>query len=389
VRDVHKDRSLDLVGWFTLMPSSGPASNVLAIHQQVLEHFNESAVLLGFSPSELLQARTGGKLPIAIYESNYEVDSSVDPQQESDTTMESPPLQQNQRPQQLRLKFRELPYAVEAGEAEMISMTHVTQHSSHATATSTDEKPAEPVVTTPLGKSETPENPSKGKSPVPVEASVKTKRRAVAACDAPSSKSKDKSVDAATTSKPIDPVLRQVEEETIATLTTRANAIKMLQARVQLLATYLEALPENSPSVDELMPDAPTSTTNSSGGAVSPDSPLAAAAPGVTASPVILRQIQALVTRLSLVVPDSLAFQSELDREAADVQLISRLATALDNLSSAWDLGKMIVIAEQNRKGMMGGGSDEPLAGDMTLDLGFADLRDRKAARRLSGSAVI
>ena len=49
------------------------------------------------------------------------------------------------------------------------------------------------------------------------------------------------------------------------------------------------------------------------------------------------------------------AFRAELDRESADVQLISRLAAAVDNIAAAWDLGKAFAAAEQARKG--GGGS--------------------------------
>jgi COP9 signalosome complex subunit 6 len=53
-KDVHKSPALELVGWFTIAPTSGPQPHHLPIHQQILHTYNESAVLLAFHPSVLL-----------------------------------------------------------------------------------------------------------------------------------------------------------------------------------------------------------------------------------------------------------------------------------------------------------------------------------------------
>ena len=59
----------------------------------------------------------GSKLPLTIYESNYEVDELKQDQGEDKEMRDGEPV--------LKLKFRELPYSVETGEAEMISMDFV------------------------------------------------------------------------------------------------------------------------------------------------------------------------------------------------------------------------------------------------------------------------
>src|ERR1700709_1008902 len=74
VKDVHKVPALDLVGWYTIMPISGPQPIHLPLHREILESYNESAILLGFHPTAVLEGSVGGKLPLTIFESNYEAE---------------------------------------------------------------------------------------------------------------------------------------------------------------------------------------------------------------------------------------------------------------------------------------------------------------------------
>ncbi|KAI4122404.1 MAG: hypothetical protein LQ347_006509 [Umbilicaria vellea] len=130
-KDVHKSPALDLVGWFTVAPTSGPQPQHMPIHQHIIGNYNESAVLLTFHPSTVLDGGTvGGKLPLSIYESLYEQDSST-AQGAGDGDK---PMQVDGEEEPLKLRFRELPYSVETGEAEMISVDFVARGGGNATA---------------------------------------------------------------------------------------------------------------------------------------------------------------------------------------------------------------------------------------------------------------
>ncbi|KAI4193903.1 MAG: hypothetical protein LQ350_008100, partial [Teloschistes chrysophthalmus] len=85
-KDVHKEPALELVGWFTATPSTGPEMQHVPIHRQIIQNYNETAVLLAFHPSEALaEAGKGGKLPLTIYESIYESTQSVGKSGRNDT----------------------------------------------------------------------------------------------------------------------------------------------------------------------------------------------------------------------------------------------------------------------------------------------------------------
>jgi len=123
-KDVHQAPALELLGWFTTAPTTGPESVHVAIHQQILHTHNETAVLLAFHPASVLEgAAVGGKLPLTIYESVYESGENEDRSMEIDG--------QDAR---LGLKFKELSYSVETGEAEMISVDFVARGGGNATA---------------------------------------------------------------------------------------------------------------------------------------------------------------------------------------------------------------------------------------------------------------
>ena len=129
-KDVHKDPALELVGWFTTAPPTGPESQQLPIHQQILRDYNETAILLAFHPSGVFPgAAVGGKLPLTIYESVYE-SGKAEAKAGGVGAMEV----EDQQGSQLDLRFRELPYSVETGEAEMISVDSVARSGGAATA---------------------------------------------------------------------------------------------------------------------------------------------------------------------------------------------------------------------------------------------------------------
>jgi COP9 signalosome complex subunit 6 len=126
VKDVHKAPALDLVGWFTAIPPSGPESAQLPIHHQLLRDYNETALLLAFHPSSMGEtSSTRGKLPLTIYESVYEGERAGDGDKSMQIDGQESPL---------NLKFRELPYSIETGEAEMISVDFVARGGGNATS---------------------------------------------------------------------------------------------------------------------------------------------------------------------------------------------------------------------------------------------------------------
>ena len=134
-RDVHKVPALEVVGWFTTAPVTGPETQHLTIHEQILHDYNETALLLAFHPSTVVEgASVGGKLPLTIYESVYE-SSSDNPRAAAQADADGDSKMEGEGPEgQLEIKFRELPYSVETGEAEMIGVDYVARGAGNATA---------------------------------------------------------------------------------------------------------------------------------------------------------------------------------------------------------------------------------------------------------------
>lgn len=113
------------MGWWSTAPPSGPTPAQLPIQRQILEDYNESAVFLAFHPSRIQQSSSGaGKLPLTVYESVYEGDH-VDGEKK---------MQVDNEEQSLNIRFRELPYSVETGEAEMIGIDTITRSGRNAAA---------------------------------------------------------------------------------------------------------------------------------------------------------------------------------------------------------------------------------------------------------------
>lgn len=317
---VHKDRQLDFVGWYTLLPADGPTTTILPVHNQILERWNESAILLGFHPQEVLHHSVGSKLPLTIFESNYEADES-----RGDNDGEDKRMDDGERP--LKLKFRELPYSVETDETEMISMNYVAGSGGSAAAVAAkDEKPSRSV-----------------------ESNGKGKRRLV--------ESELEELKGASAADEDGPALTREEEETLATVTAKANAIKMLQSRIQLLVAYLERLPPSFINGET----AESSSMDTDGDQTTP-------------SLTVLRQIKALVGRLDLVIPsDSESFEKERATETNDVNLVDMLSTLMQSVGQARDVGKKFNIVESSKAQRRGGGDypggsfNLPGAGDLLI----------------------
>jgi COP9 signalosome complex subunit 6 len=301
VKDVHKSPALDLVGWYTIVPTSGPQPQHVAIQTQLSSLYSESTILLGFHPSAVLEGSVGGKLPLTIYEANVEPPETGS--REDVEMMDTLPS--------LKVTFKELPYSVETGEAEMIGIDFVAKGGGNATAVEALVK--KPSITTEAA------NMLKGKKRQEPEDDEK--------------QGDDQNI------------LSREEEELVSSLTAKANAIKMLHARINLITAYLEKLPPSYIA---------------SGGVDSTE----ASKDYTTINHPILRSIQALLNRLALLIPsDNAAFSQELLAEQNDVNLISLLNTITDSVKVARDVGRKFAIVEQernDRKGKQGNSREWP-----------------------------
>ncbi|KZF22825.1 hypothetical protein L228DRAFT_282906 [Xylona heveae TC161] len=286
-KDVHKPPALDLAGWFTITPKSGPQSHHLPIHRYILHKYNESAVLLAFHPSSREDGPVGGKLPLTIYESIYEGDSHATAGGEAgDNEM------QVEGEDALKLRFRELPYSVETGEAEMIGVDFVVRGGGGAVAVDPSTK---------LGS-------KKAKA-----AEKKTDTDSV--------------------------VLSPEDEELIATLTAKANATRMLHSRIKLIRAYLTSLP---PSYLTTGVESTSSTEN----AAQPTSPQHS-----EINHTILRSIQALLQRLPLLIPaNSQAFEQESLAEKNDVSLVTLLGNLSNGAKDIKELGRKFYLIDNHRQ---------------------------------------
>ena len=121
----------------------------------------------------------------------------------------------------------------------------------------------------------------------------------------------------------------------ITSLTARANAIKMLHTRIQLLKSYITSLP-------------PSYLTTSS---PPDDSTSAASSYQTEINHPILRSIQALLSRLPLLLPpDQAAFEQERLAEKSDVSLVDLLGNISKSVQDTREMGRKFGIIEQARQ---------------------------------------
>ncbi|KAJ5104460.1 hypothetical protein NUU61_001807 [Penicillium alfredii] len=200
VKDVHKDPPLDLVGWWSTAPSTGPDSSHLPLHRQLLQDYNESSIFLAFHPSQV-QSSSGAKLPLTIYESVHEGENAADTAKE---------MQVDGEETRLNIRFRELPYSVETGEAEMIGLDTIAKSSGNASESQVQESTR--------------------------QAGQKTSTQAE---------------------------LPHQEEELIGNLNTRLNAIRTLESRISLIKSYLSSISSDTESEkDSTTKDVPTALSH-------------------------------------------------------------------------------------------------------------------------------
>lgn len=280
MKAVHIDRNLDLVGWFTQLPRGTPGDNVWPIQRQILAH-NESAVLLGFHADEISTTSTG-KLPVTIYETSYGMADSTNTAKDDGEDEE---MKDNDG--RLKLTFHSIPFAVETGEAEMISMSGVASGATNAASAQVRQK----------------------KDPSDVPDGGKGKGKGNLAHIA-----QPANVDATSTT------LTKEDEAMISAVQTKANAIKMLKSRIDLLITYLQMGAQgNSTEKPEH-------------------------------SQALLRLIQALVHRLSLVESaNAEELQIELIREENDVDTIMLLNELMSRANNTRDVGRKFSAIESGK----------------------------------------
>jgi COP9 signalosome complex subunit 6 len=331
-KDVHKVPALDFVGWFTLCPESGPTAGFLPIHKQFLGQ-NESALLLAFHPSAIASsdgANVNGKLPLTIYETVYE----NEPTKQDDSM-------QIDGEDASGLKFRSIPYTIDTDETEMIAVDYVAKGGGNAAAVTADSE-----------------------STVPSEAQERADRKGKRRADEPPGAKKP--VNGTTSSN----TLTSEESDQIASMTTRLNSVRMLQSRINLLSTYLTSLPPSNLSD----PNSDTSIDQ--------------------AHLPHLRNIQALITRLSLLTPHTESSAPTLSTTSApltvvptqplldplthaqqaqsnDVALSSLLSVLGQDTQALTELGRKFNVIESVRqgkgKGKMGGGGGPGGGGGMAF----------------------
>ncbi|KAF2270144.1 hypothetical protein CC78DRAFT_452155 [Lojkania enalia] len=299
-KDVHKQPQLDLVGWFSLGPTTGPQPHHLPIHTRISELYTESPILFLFHPADAQsEATAAGKLPLTLYESVFEAPDGK--AMDIDGVTQSRPL-----------KFKELVYSIETGEAEMIGVDFVARGGGNATAVEGTAAPApKPDASKP--------DEEKGKK-------SKGKQK---------EKAKEEVIDESV-------VLSPEDDEILSTLTAKQNAIRMLSRRIYLLRAYLASLPPSYLS-DPSLPLSPSPDTSH---------PLPLNHP-------ILRSISAMLSRINILAPPgATAFTLESHQESSDVQLITLLSSITNSVSAAKDFGRKSYIVEnakhQGRKGGIG-----------------------------------
>jgi COP9 signalosome complex subunit 6 len=286
-REVHKVPALDLVALFTLGPASGPQPAHLPVLKQACNLTGSDNIMLLLFHPELVDNLQGGKLPISLYESVEEVEND-----------------------QVHVRFKELAYEVETGDAERIGVDFVAKGGGAATAVSK----ADPAAGT--GGSVSKDSRAKGKG---------------------KGKAREEEIE---TTGTISSVLSPEDDELISSLQAKVNAIKMLNERINLIRTYLTSL-------------SPSYLTDAS------SSKLAAEDTNFQ----ILRSAQSMLSRLPLLTPpvgeesadvsaSSGGLRSGGEMEKQDVHLTSLLASLTRSVAEAQSMGAKfgVLLKEKQSK---------------------------------------
>lgn len=309
-KEVHKVPALDMVALFTLGPVEGPQPAHLPILKQVQQLTGSDSIMLLLFHVEQVDDLQGGKLPISLYDSVEEAEGEV--------------------------KFKELAFDVDSGDAEMIGVNYVAVGGGNATAV--------PKQDTSSAASGSKDKKAKGKG-----------------------KGKEKDGEEADTNGATSTnVLSAEDDELISTLNSKVNAIKMLNERINLIRTYLQTLPQSYLTDATSTVPAPENTNFA-----------------------LLRSVNSMLSRLPLLAPpDSAAngtssdaaaprttLQQAAETEKQDVHLTSLLASLTRATQEASNLGSKFAVvqsAKQNRErtnfrgGLRGGFGDDGLLAENT-----------------------
>ena len=270
---------------------------------QLMQVFNnESVLLLAFHPSAISAGKvpnSNSKLPLTIYETVIESDHG-----KGDGAM------QIDGEDYTAIKFRPVSYTIETDETEMIAIDYVAKGAGSAAAVHL------------AG-----EGQSSSETKEPTE--DKGKKRADEAEGEEGANGSDEAANPLSTE----------EEDQIAGITTRLNSVRMLLSRLSLLTTFIRSQPPSYLS--------------------DPNTPLSKTSPDPAQLP-HLRDVQALLTRLSLLTPpadvtssttsasaDSLTLASL--SQSNDVALSSLLAVLGQDVQGLSELGRKFASAEQER----------------------------------------
>ncbi|KAJ9612014.1 hypothetical protein H2200_003609 [Cladophialophora chaetospira] len=318
-KDVHKEPALEFVGWFTLCPSEGPLPEFVSLQKQAINFYNENAILLALHPEAITsETATGGKLPITVYESVADAEPKDDGSMQVDGQEASD------------IKFRSLPYSIDTDETEMIAIDYVAKGAGSAAAVED---------TVPVSK--------------PVEAPLTDKKGKKRADPSPEVAESKESNGIEDTLKSLTPE----EEDQVAGMTTRLNSVKMLQSRLALLRTLIQSVPPSYLS-------SPTST---------PTFPDPSYLPH-------LRNIQALLTRLSLLTPPTDSSSTNQNQplvssslsQSNDVSLASLLSLLSQDVQSLSELGRKFSTVETNKSSSKSKHSQPKSAGGIGGGMGGA-----------------
>jgi COP9 signalosome complex subunit 6 len=287
VKDVHKDPPLDLVGWWSTASPSGPDASHLPVHRQLLQDYNESALFLAFHPSQLKTDTLGAKLPLTIYETVLEGESTADGSKD---------MQIDGEERAMNIRFRELPYSVETGEAEMIGVDTIAKGSGTAAWT-------EPAA----------------------QGSNKTNKNKKESSQVELTQEEEECMSLHANPAPLrSPTSALLTRLVIANLNTRLNAIRTLESRISLIKSYVSSVTESN---DPANPSSPQM------------------------SHAIIRNINSLIAHLSILSPrDSNAFRSEVLSQNNDVKLVSLLGQMGESVKAMSELGRKSVIVQGARQ---------------------------------------
>jgi len=277
--------------------------------------YNEAALLLLFHPDNVYdRATSAGKLPLAIYETQLESASALG--KDAGTAMEVDGQAQGKT-----LKFRELEYTVETGEAEMISVDFVARGGGNATAVDGSKK--QPTQ----AESEASSTSSKGKGKV-----AESKERDTSASDTLVLSAEDE--ERKNHLYPLQHCFQSLNTShaVLSSITAKTNAIRMLHTRIELLNTYLSSLQPSylsDPTIPPSQQSPPADSTH------------------LPIDHTILRHLLSLLARLPILAPPSTAqFLAEAEEARSDTALIHLLSSITGSVSEAKEMGRKVAVVD-------------------------------------------